>query len=156
MCCTSSSCAQVLEQVVDDTAEILSLLRELLEEEERSGRVAVDDHVAEPQQRLLVDRADELEDGLRVDRVVRRRGELVERRDRVAERAARGARDERESRVLRLDPLALCDAAQQCHDLGQSRPLEDERLAARAHGRDHLTQLRRAEDEQRGGVEAPR
>ena len=89
MCWTSSSCAQVLEQVVDDTPEILSLLRELLEEEERAGRVAVDDHVAEPQQRLLVDRADELEDGLRVDRVVRRGGELVERRDRVAKRAAR-------------------------------------------------------------------
>ena len=74
---------------MDDSAEILSLLRELLEEEERSGRVAIDDHVAQPQQRLLVDRADELEDGLRVDRVVRRRGELVERRDGVAERAAR-------------------------------------------------------------------
>ena len=140
--------AQVLEQVVDDTAEILSLLRELLEEEERSGRVAIDDHVAQPQQRLLVDRADELEDGLRIDRVVRRRGELVERRDRVAKRAAGGPCDERESRILCLDALALCDAAQECHDLGQSRTLEDERLAARAHGGDHADEIRRAEHEQ--------
>ena len=143
--------AQVLEQVVDDSAEILSLFRELLEEEERSGRVAIDDHVAEPQQRLLVDGADELEDGLRIDGVVRRRGELVERRDRVAEGAAGGACDERESGVLCLDALALSDAAQECHDLGQSRTLEDERLAARAHGGDHADEIRRAEHEQQVG-----
>ena len=42
---------------------------------------------------------------------------------------------ERERRVRRLDPLAVGDAAQQRHELGQPRPLEDERLAARAHGR---------------------
>ena len=53
--------AEVLEEVGDEPAEILSLLRELLDEEQRAGRVPVDDHVAEPEQRLLVDRADELQ-----------------------------------------------------------------------------------------------
>ena len=143
--------AQVFEQVEDDSAEILSLLRELLEEEERSGRVAIDDHVAQPQQRLLVDGADELQDGLRIDRAVRRRSELVECGHRVAERASGGPCDERESRVLCLDALTLGDAAQECHDLGQSRTLEDERLAARAHGGDHADEIRRAEDKQQVG-----
>ena len=80
---------QVLEQVGDEPTEILTLLGELLDEEERARRVAVDHHVAEPQERLLVDRSDELEHGLRVDRAVRRGGELVERGHGVAERAAR-------------------------------------------------------------------
>ena len=142
---------QVLEQVPDELAEILSLLGELLDEVEGAGRVPVDDHVTEPEQRLLVDRPDELEDGLGVDRVVRRGGELVECRHRVAERAARSSRDERESRVLRLDPLALGDSAQQGHDLRQARPLEHEGLAARAHRGEHLLQLGRAEDEHEVG-----
>ena len=77
-----------------------------------------------------------------------RGGELVERRDRVAERAARGARDQRERRVGDVDPLAVGDPAQHLHQVGEPRPLEDERLAARAHGRQHLLQLGRAEDEQ--------
>ena len=104
--------AQVLEQVGDEPAEILSLLRELLDEDERARGVAVDDHVADPEQRVLVHRAEQLEDGLRVDRAVRRGRELVERRDRVAERAARAPRDERERRVRRLDSLAVGDAPQ--------------------------------------------
>ena len=80
---------QVLEEVDHDPTEILTLLGELLQEEERAGRVAVDHRVAEPQERLLVDRSDELEHGLRVDRVVRSGGELVEGGDGVAEGAAR-------------------------------------------------------------------
>ena len=102
-------------------------------------------------QRLLVDRADELEHRLRVDRARGRRGELVERRHRVAERAARGAGDERERRVLRLDPLSVGDATKQRDQVGQPRPLEDERLAARAHRREHLLLLGRAEDEDEMG-----
>ncbi len=78
-------------------------------------------------------------------------GELVERRHRVAERAARGARDQRERRVLRLDALAVRDAAQERDEVGQPRSLEDERLAARPHRREHLLQLGRAEDEDEVG-----
>ena len=80
---------QVLQEVDHDATEVLSLLGELLEEEERARRVAVDDCVAEPQERLLVDGSDELENRLGVDRVVRRGGELVEGGDGVAEGAAR-------------------------------------------------------------------
>ena len=143
--------AQVLEQVGDEPAEILSLLRELLDEDERAGRVAVDDHVAEAEQRLLVHGADQLQDSLRVDGVGRRGRELVERRDRVAERAARAPRDQRERRVLRLDPLAVRDPPQQRHELREPRPLEDERLAAGADGRDDLAEIGRAEDEEEVG-----
>ena len=53
--------------------------------------------------------------------------------------------------VLRLDPLAVRDPAQERDQLRQPRPLEDERLAARAHGREHLLQLGRAEDEDEVG-----
>ncbi len=142
---------EMLEQVGDEPAEVLPLLRQLLDEEQRAGRVPVDDHVAEPQQRLLVDRADELQHGLGVDRVVRRRGELVERRHGVAERAAGGTGDERERRVLGLDPLSVGDPAEERHDLRQPRPLEHERLAARPHRREHLLQLGRAEHEHEVG-----
>ena len=86
---------QVLEQVEHEPAEILALLGELLEEDERAGRVAVDDEVAEPEQHLLLDRAEQLEHVLHGDRAAGRGRELVERRDRVAERAARRPRDER-------------------------------------------------------------
>ena len=156
MCWTSSRWRRCSSRSCDEAAEILPLLGELLDEDERAGRVAVDDHVAEPQQRLLVDGADELQHGLRVDRVVRRRRELVERRDRVAERAARAARDERERRVLRLDPLAVGDAAQQRDELGsrgrwKTNVWQRERTVGIT-----WPELGRAEDEERGGAEAPR
>ena len=111
----------------------------------------VDDHVAESKQRLLVDRADELEHRLRVDRPRGRRGELVERRHGVAERAARGAGDERKRRVLRLDSLPVGHAAEQRDQVRQPGPLEDERLAARTNGREHFLLLGRAEDEDEMG-----
>ena len=50
--------AQVLEQVGDEPAEILALLGELLEEDERTRRVAVDDRVAEAEERVLLDCAE--------------------------------------------------------------------------------------------------
>jgi hypothetical protein len=50
--------AQVLEQVGDEPAEILALLGELLQEDERTRRVAVDDRVAEAEERVLLDRAE--------------------------------------------------------------------------------------------------
>ena len=77
----------------------------------------------------------------------RRGRELVECRDRVAERPACPARDQRERRVGGVDALPVADAAEHRDDLLEARPLEDERLAARSHGRDDLRELRRAEDE---------
>ena len=68
----------MLEQVVHEAAEILALLGELLDEGERPGRVAIDDQVAEPEERLLLDRAEQLEHGLHRDLVLRRRRELAE------------------------------------------------------------------------------
>ena len=143
--------AEMLEQIGDEASEILALLGELLEERQRTGRVAVDDEVADPEERLLLDRAEELEHRLHRDLALGRRGQLVERRHRVAEAAARRAGDQRERRLGRLDPLAFGDALQVADDLRQPRPREDERLAARADGRQHLLQLGRAEDEDEVG-----
>ena len=69
----------------------------------------------------------------------------VDSASRYAPRAA--ARDERERLVGRVDPLGVGDQAQHLDEILQARPLEDERLAARAHGRQHLREIGRAEDE---------
>ena len=138
---------QVIEQLGDEPAEILALVGELLDEGERTGGVAVDDEVAEPKQGLLLDGSEQLEHGLHGHLPLGGGGELVERRDRVAEAPTRRARDERERGLRRLDPLALGDALQVADDLGQARTREHERLAARANGAHHLLELGRAEDE---------
>jgi uncharacterized protein YaeQ len=83
-----------------------------------------------------IHRAEELEHVLHRDRAARRGRELVERRDRVPERAARRAGDESERGVRHVHALAVGDPAQQAQQVGQPRALEDERLAARAHRRD--------------------
>ena len=142
---------EVLEQVEDEPAEILALLGELLEEDQRAGRVAVDDEVAEPEQHLVLDRAEELQHVLHRDPppVAAASWSSVDSASRNAPRAA--ARDQRERRVRHVDLLAVGDPAQLAHEVGQARPLEDEGLAARAHGRQHLLQLGRAEDEDEVG-----
>jgi hypothetical protein len=110
--------AQVLEQVGDEPAEVLALLGELLQEDEGAGGVAVDDRVAEPEERVFLDGAGELEHRLDVDLVARRRGELVEGRLRVAERTARAAGDQRQRGVRCLDPLGVAVAPEDADDLG--------------------------------------
>ena len=118
---------------------------------ERAGGVAVDDQVAEPEERLLLDRAEQLEHGLDGDRPLGRGGELVERRLGVAVGAAGAARDQRQRRVGHVDLLAVGDPPQLPDHVGQPRPREDERLAARADGREHLREVGRAEDEDEVG-----
>ena len=76
---------QVLEQVCDEAAEVLATLGELLEEDERARGVAVDDEVAEPEEHLLLDGAEQLQHVLHGHLPARRRRQLVERRDGVAE-----------------------------------------------------------------------
>ena len=113
VCWTSIRWRRCSSRSSDEPAEVLALLGELLEEDERAGRVAVDDEVAEPEEHLLLDRAEQLQHVLHGDRAAGRGRELVERRDRVAERAARRARDERERRVGHVHPLAVGDTPQQ-------------------------------------------
>ena len=143
--------AQVLEQIRDETAEILALLRELLDECKGPGRVPVDDQVAQAEQRLLLDRAQELEHGLHGDLFLRRRRQLVERRLGIAVSPASAPRNQRESGVRRLDLLSVGDPAQLLDELRQPRPREDERLAARPDRRQHLREVGGAEDEDEVG-----
>src|SRR5438093_7691792 len=122
--------SQVFEQIDDETAQILSLLRELLDERERAGGVAIDDEIAQAEERLLLHGAEELQDRLDRDLLLRRRSELVERRLGVAIRAPAASGDQRQCLVGHVDPLAVGDAAELAHELGQARPLKDKRLTA--------------------------
>ena len=141
----------MLEQVGDEPAEVLSLLGQLLDERQRAGGVAVDDEVEQPEQRLLLDRAEHLQHRLHGDRPLAAGRELVERRLGVAVRAARRARDQRERLVGHVDLLGVRDPPELAHEIGQPRPREDEGLAARADGRQHLREVGRAEDEDEVG-----
>ena len=101
----------MLEEVVDEPADVLALLRELLDERERTGRVVVDDEIAELEQRLLVDGAEQLQHGLHGQLPAGRSRELVEQRHGVPEAALRRAGDLRQRRLRRLETLALGHAA---------------------------------------------
>ena len=138
---------QVLDQVEHEAPEVMAALRQLLDVGERTGRVAVDHEVAEAEERLLLDRAEQLEHRLHRDVAAGRGGELVERRLRVAVGAAGTAGDERERLVGDLDAFGVGDQAELADEILQARALEDERLAARADGRQHLREVGRAEDE---------
>jgi hypothetical protein len=126
---------QVLDQVDDEAAEIVAALRQLLDVRQCPRCVPVDHEVAEAEERLLLDRSEQLEYGLNRDLVSGRGGELVERRDRVAVRAAPAPCDEGERLVGRVDPLGVRDLAQHLDEILQARPLEHEGLTPRAHGR---------------------
>ena len=69
----------------------------------------------------------------------------VDSASRYAPRAPRAI--ERERLVRHVDLLRVRDQAQLLHELREPRPLEDERLAARANGRQDLREVGRAEDE---------
>ena len=139
--------AQVLEQVGDEAAHVVSLVGELLHEGQEAGRVPVDDEVEQAEEGIVVDRAEQLEHRGDGHVACRRRGQLVERRDRVAEAAAGAAGDERQGGIGRLDALAVGDDAKHSRQLTESWTLEAEGLTARADGREHLREIRRAEDE---------
>ena len=100
---------QMLEQLDDKAPDVLALLGQLLDVGERAGGVAVDDEIAEPEERLLVYRPKQLEHGLHGDLAPCRRRQLVERRHRVAEAALRRPRDKCERRVGHVDALAVRD-----------------------------------------------
>src|SRR4029079_13273450 len=61
--------------------------------------------------------------------------------------AARASRDEGERGVGHVDLLAVGDSAQKLRQLGEAGAREEEGLAARAHRRQDLRELGRAEDE---------
>ena len=124
--------AEMLEELPRQLSEILTPLGDLLDQDEGARDVAIDDRVAEPKKRVLLDRRTELEDVLDGDLPSVAADSWSKRRDRVAERSAGAPCDEREGRVGCVDAFALADVAQDGDDLLQPGPLEDERLAARA------------------------
>ena len=142
---------EVLDQLRDEPADVLSLLGELLDLDEGAGGVVIDDRVAEAEERVLLDAADELEHVLDRDRATRRGRELVEGRDAVAERAVGAARDQGERGVGRVDALSFAHPSQHGDELLEPGPLEDEGLAAGANGRQDAREVGRAEHEDEVG-----
>ncbi len=112
-----------------------------------TGGVSVDDEVAQTEQHFLLDRAEQLQHGLHRHLLLRCGRELVERRLGIAIRAARASVDQRQRLIRSRDALAVRDPAQLLHELGQPWAREDERLAARPHGRQNLREIGCAEDE---------
>ena len=148
--------AEVLDQLGDEPTEVLTLLGELLDLDERAGGVAVDDRVAEAEERVLLDPADELEHVLHGDRLAGRGGELVERRDRVAERAVGAARDQREGGVGRVDA-----SRPRTRGAGRRRAPAGAAAGRRTSGSASAPSAARSRDRscrrrRRGGAEAPR
>ena len=120
--------------------------------DERARGVAVDDEVAEPEERLLLDGAEELQDRLHGDRPARlppRAGRASRRRRGSDPRALRAISESAASGTSIPSPSAT--RRRSFDELGEPRPREDERLAARAHRRQHLRELGRAEDEDEVG-----
>ena len=81
----------MLEQVVDEPREILSWSASL-DEGEQAGGVAIDDEVADAEERFLLDGAEELQHRLHRDLPVRRGGELIEQETASRSCRARSAR----------------------------------------------------------------
>ena len=121
---------EVLEQIAHEAPDVLTLLAELLDEQEGAGGVVVDDRVAEAKQRVLLDRADELKHILHRDLAPGGSRELVERGHGIAESTSSPACDQRECGVRSIDALGIGHAAQHRDELLQSRALEHERLTA--------------------------
>src|SRR5205807_6574420 len=59
----------------------------------------------------------------------------------------RAAGDQRERLVGCVDLFAVGDATEYAHQLGKTRPLEDERLTSRPNGGEDLGEIGRAEHE---------
>ena len=108
----------MLEQFGDEAGQILALVGELLDEREQAAGVAVDDQVADSEQGLLLDGAEELQDPLHRDLAVRRGGKLIESRHCVAEASAGAPGDEGEGCVRDVDLLAVRDGPQELRQLG--------------------------------------
>jgi hypothetical protein len=137
----------VLEQVEHEPAEILTLRGELLDERERPGRILVDDEIAKTEQRLLLDRPSSCSTACTViwPSVAAESWSSVETASRNEPRAPRAISDSAWSGTSMPSPSAT--RPQQLHELGETWPLEDERLTARANRRQHLREIGRAEDE---------
>ena len=143
--------AEVLEQVGDEPAEILALLGELLDEDERAGGVAVDD----VSQRRKSASSSTAPSSWSTDctviccSVAAASWSSVDTASRNEPRAPRAISASAASGASIA--LAVADAPQHGARARAARPLEDERLAARADGGQHLGELGRAEDEDEVG-----
>ena len=148
--------AQVLEQIGDEAAEILALLGELLEERQRTGRVAVDDEVADPEERLLLDRAEQLEHRLHGDLALGRGGRAGR-----ASRPRRGSCRAPSGRSARAPPRAPRSPRRRRPSSGSGRAPAAAAARARtsgsATGRSPASSAARScRRRRRGGAEAPR
>ena len=111
-----------------------------------SGRASTSES-AVCEHELGVGDAEDLEHVVELDLLAAVGDELLERAERVAERAGRRAREHADRGVGRLDALLGGDAAQHAGDLLERRPLEVEAVAAVDDRRRHLVRLGRRQHE---------
>ena len=141
----------MLEQVGDEPARSCPWSASSSTNRRRPAGVAVHDQVADAEERLLLDGAEQLEDALDRDRpsVAAASWSSVDTASRKLPRALRATSASAASGASIFSASAT--VPQELRQLGQPRPREHERLAARADGREHLRELGRAEDEDEVG-----
>ena len=125
----------------------MAALDELVEHRQRQARVAGRDGVDQLRQDLIVDNAEDRLGRRRIDRAIARRRQLVERRDRIAKRAARVPRNQPQRVIVGLDALSVTNPPQRLEQLVGRRAQERKRLAATTHRVGQAVRLGRAENE---------
>ena len=125
----------------------MAALDELVEHRQREARVAGRDGVDQLRQNLIVNNAEDRLGRRRIDRTIARRRQLVERRDRIAKRAARVPRNQAQRVIVGLDALSVTNPPQRLEQLVGRRAQERKRLAATTHRVGQAVRLGRAENE---------
>ena len=139
--------AQMLEQVTEELAQILPVLRQLVEFPEHGRDVALEQAVRQRQQLPLRREAEHREHIRLHDLLPAKTDELVERRLRVAHAAVRAARDGLERRFLDGHVLLARDQAQVIHHQFDRDAAQVEALAAGENRRQHLLRVGGGEHE---------
>jgi hypothetical protein len=135
--------AQMGRQVAHELREVAPRLGQRLHREQRRPRVAVGQRLAGGEHELGVRHAEDLEHVVELHLVSAVRHELLERPERVAERARGRAGQHPHGSVGDLDPVLARHALEHAGDLLERRPLEVEAVAAVDDRGGHLVRLGR-------------
>ena len=117
-----------------------------MEQQQRGLRVAPQNAVHQLRGLEVARQSQRVEHRRAVDGPARRRA-LVQKTQRVAQRAVGNVREQLRTVRPEVDALLLRDVVQPSHDLARQNAAERKALAARENGRGHLVQLGRRQNE---------
>ena len=117
-----------------------------MEQQQRGLRVAPQNAVHQLRGLEVARQSQRVEHCRAVDGPARRRA-LVQKTQRVAQRAVGNVREQLRTVRPEVDALLLRDVVQPSHDLARQNAAERKALAARENGRGHLVQLGRRQNE---------